>query len=374
MSFYAYYFALYAQIAIGISFMPLWLQSAGLSIQEIGTTSATASLLAVLINPIAGGMADRTGQAKVILIGLILLALFANFGLQLATTPFAIAAIFLLSRFVSAPLIPLSESILIANLAAHRLEFGKVRAWGSAAVVITTLVCGYLVDWQGPTVIIVMVSLVLVSQALLASALPRRARIRDNSTSVASIGKAIRNRSFLLLVGSASIAQACHGVFYAYSTFRWIEAGHSTFAIGIFWALGVSVEIIAFALGSRLSSRLTAGKIIAIGCAAGALRWGTFAYSADLYPTIAMQILQAGSLAMSQIGVATYMRRNIPNAALSSATGTYAAGTGLISALFILTAGQLYALDSALVFMSTSMACIFAAGVALLLVRREKHA
>ncbi|MBJ7578447.1 MFS transporter [Devosia sp. MC532] len=373
MSFYAYYFALYAQIAIGISFMPLWLQSEGLSIQDIGTMTAAGALLAVLINPIVGGLADKTGQAKFILLGLIALALFANAGLQLASTPVAIAGIFLFSRFVSAPFIPLSESILLANLASTRLEFGKVRAWGSGAVVVTTLLCGYLVDWQGTAAVIVLVSVVLVCQAVLASALPRRTRTRDQATSLATISTAIRNRSFLLLVGSAAIAQSCHGVFYAYSTFRWIEAGHSTLAIGAFWALGVGAEVFAFALSSRVSARLTAGKIIAIGTIASVLRWGTFAYSADLYPTLFMQLLQTGSLAMTQIGVATYMRRNIPVEALSSATGTYAAGTGLISALFILVAGQLYALDSALVFLCTSIACIFASIVALLLVRTENN-
>ncbi|WP_281261301.1 MFS transporter [Devosia submarina] len=333
------------------------------------------SLLAVLVNPLVGGMADRTGGSKFILIGLIILASVASATLFAAPTPLAVALVYLVCRFISAPLIPLSESILIANLAAYRLEFGRVRAWGSVSVVVTTLLCGYLVDWSGPAVIVILLTLVLAIQAGFALALPRRVRDGEGGpSSAAAITIALRSRSFLLLVGSAAISQACHGVFYAYSTFRWLDAGYTTFDIGLFWAIGVAAEIIAFACGGWITARLSPGTIIAIGCIAGVLRWGTFAYSTELLATLFMQLLQGATLGMTQIGVAAYLRRHIRPHTLSSATGSYAASSALIASLFIFAAGHAYAVSSGSVFLCASAFCVLALAVAGTLVRLERNA
>ncbi|WP_164854738.1 MFS transporter [Devosia sp. 1566] len=374
MAFYAYYFALYAQVAIGITFMPLWLKSGGLTVQEIGVCLALASALAVVVNPVVGGAADRTRSNKAILFGLVVLATLASAALLAANGPLIVAGVYLILRFVSAPLIPLSESILIANLATYRLEFGRVRAWGSASVVVTTLLCGYLVDWSGPTVILLVLILVLALQAGLSSALPGRgdgAAIGPIST--AAIAKALRNRSFLLLIGSAAISQACHGLFYAYSTFRWLGAGYSTFEIGMFWTIGVAAEIIAFAFASRITTRLTPGMIISIGCLAGVLRWGTFGYSTDILPTLLMQLLQGATLGLTQVGVAAYMRRHVAPHFLASATGSYAAAGGLLGSVFILVGGQLYASGSGSVFLFASALCAFGLVAALCMIRLEKR-
>jgi PPP family 3-phenylpropionic acid transporter len=372
MAFYAFYFALYASVAIGITFMPLWLRSQGLTEQDIGICIAVASILAVVINPLVGGAADRTRRNKAILTGLIVLACLASFILLAANGPLMVACAYLVARMVSAPVIPLSESILIANLAAHGLEFGRVRAWGSASVVVTTLVCGFLIDWTGPTTIVVMLTFVLMMQAALSTTLPNAGHgMQSNPISAAAIASALRNRGFLLLIGSAAISQACHAVFYVYSTFRWLEAGHSTSSIGVFWGIGVAAEIVAFAFGSRITARLAPGAIIGLGCLAGVLRWGTFGLSAQLLPTLFVQILQGATLGMTQVGVAVYLRRHIAPEFLSSASGSYAASAGLLAGLCILVGGRLYAADSGSVFLFTSALCALALIVAISMMRLE---
>lgn len=372
MAFYSFYFALYAQIAIGITFMPLWLRSKGLTEPDIGTYLALAWVIAVIVNPLVGSTADRTRRHKVILIGLIVGATLTALTFPTVGGTLIVGALFLVYRSFTASLVPLSESILLANLTRYGLDFGRVRAWGSASVVMTTLLCGFLVDWTGPTAIIYLLLVILVTQIVLSTGLPSTAREGQPPVTTAAIVSALRNRSLLLLVGSAAVSQACHGVFYAYSTFRWLEAGHSTSAIGIFWGLGVGAEIIAFALGSRLTSRFSPGKIIAIGCLAGILRWGLFGLSAETIPTLVIQVLQGVTLGMTQVGLAAYMRRNIAPEFLSSASGVYAASTGLITALAIFASARLYPIDSGYVFLLTAGLCALAMLVALTMVRYEK--
>lgn len=371
MAFYAFHVALYAQIAIGITFMPLWLRAQGLSEASIGLCMAAAAIVAVAINPLVGTFADRTRLNKPILIALIIGATLAVMVLNAVSGLLVVAAVFLIYRALISPLVPLAESILIANLAAYRLDFGQVRAWGSASVIATTLLCGFLVDWFDARVILYLLLAILLAQIVASRGLPARAREGQPAITGAAILRALRDRGFLLLLGSAAISQACHAVFYAFSTFRWLEAGHSTSAIGMFWSLGVGVEILAFVFGRHITARFSAGRIILIACIAGVLRWGLFGLSAELAPTLAVQILQGATLGLTQVGVVAYVRQNIAPSFLASAMGVYHAAAGLIAALAILIGAQLYPLGSSHVFLFTAALCAFAAVVALFITDRN---
>lgn len=359
MVFYAFYIALYAQIAIGITFLPLWLKAQGLSEATIGTCMAAAAIVAVVLNPLVGTFADRTRRNKAILFGLVVCAAGATFALTAISGAVLVVIVYLIYRAFSSPLIPLAESILIANLKAYRLDFGQVRAWGSASVVATTLLCGFLVDWFDTRAVIWLLLGVLMAQVFASSGLPSRAGDARPAITFAAILRALRSRSFLMLLGSAAISQACHGVFYAYSTFRWLEAGHSTSAIGIFWSIGVGMEIVAFVLGRRITARLSPGNIILIACIAGILRWGIFGLSANLVPTLIVQLLQGATLGLTQVGVASYMRQRVAPEFLSSASGVYSASVGLITALAILVSARLFPISSGYVFLFTALLCAF---------------
>ncbi len=367
MAFYAFYVALYAQIAIGITFMPLWLKAQGLDEATIGMCMAAAAVIAVVVNPLVGIFADRTRLNKVILVSLILCATCATLALTAISSAFLVATVFLVYRALISPLLPLAESILIANLSDYRLDFGQVRAAGSASVVATTLVCGFLVDQFDTRVILYILLVILVAKVVTSNGLPARARGAQPAITTVAILHALKNRSFLLLLGSAAVSQACHGVFYAFSTFRWMEAGHSTSAIGIFWSLGVGMEIVAFVLGRRIAANLSPGIIIQIACLAGIFRWGIFGMSAELAPTIVVQVLQGATLGLAQVGVASYLRQSIAPDFLSSASGVYWAATGLITALAILVSSHLYPINSSYVFLFTALLCSFAAIVAALI-------
>lgn len=278
-----------------------------------------------------------------------------------------VIVVYLMYRSLSSPLVPLAESILIANLTAYRLDFGQVRALGSASVVATTLLCGFLVDWSDTRAIIWLLQVALMAQLVASSGLPPRAGGAQPVITYVTILRALRSRSFLMLLGSAAISQACHGVFYAYSTFRWLEAGHSTSAIGIFWSIGVGVEIVAFVFGGRIIARLAPGKIIRIACIAGILRWGIFGISAELASTLVVQLLQGATLGLTQIGVASYMRQSVAPEFLASASGVYSASVGLITALAILVSARLFPINSSYVFLFTALLCVFGAVTATLM-------
>ena len=340
--FNAYYVTLYAPIAVLISFFPLWLRSQGLTEADVGLCLSLGSVLAIVANPIVGTIADKTGRRERLLIVLGSAAALMSLLNFLAEGFTIVLVVYLSVRFFSSGLIPLSESIVLANMKRLDLDFGRIRSWGSSAVVALSPVLGILVDRTGPTAIIAVLFIAYAAQALAACALPvhREERARQPAPS-APMTKVLRVPGFGLLLGSAAISQACHGVFYTYSTFYWLAAGHSAMAIGLLWALGVTAEIMVFKF-SHLVTRRFSWILIVAACGGGVLRWGLLGLSGELPMAILVQLLQGATLGLTQVGVAAYMSASMPPRILSTGTGVYTACTGLLAAVFIYGGGLLY--------------------------------
>ena len=359
--FNTYYVALYAPIAVMISFFPLWLRSQGLTEADVGVCLSLGSILAIVANPIVGVIADRTGRRERLLIILgsttALMSLF-NFIAEGFTI---ILMVYLSVRLFSSGLIPLSESIVLANMKWLDLDFGRIRSWGSAAVVALSPILGILIDRTGPTAIIVVLSMAYAIQAFVACALPvqiKEERTLERGPS-APMREVLRIPGFNLLLGSAAISQACHGVFYTYSTFYWLAAGHSAMTIGTLWALGVMAEIVVFKF-SHLITRRFSFVMIAAACGAGILRWGLLGLSGELPVAILVQLLQGATLALTQVGVAAYMNSAVPSRILSTGTGLYTAVAGLLAAIFIYGGGLLYPDIGGRLFLVSAALCALA--------------
>jgi PPP family 3-phenylpropionic acid transporter len=351
---------------VWISIFPLWLRSKGLSESDIGLCIALGSVLAVAVNPPVGALADRTGRRKALLLVLTSAAAASSL-FNFAAEGFALLlAAYIATRLFSASLIPLSESIILANLQPLRLDFGRVRACGSAAVVVLALVLGRLVDTVGIAVVPVVLTTAYVVQALLAARLPDASQVQERPPA-APLSEVARLPRFGLLIGSGAVSQACHGMFYAFSTFYWLASGLSATTIGALWALGVTAEIVAFALGGRLILRVRPALIIVIGCAAAVLRWGLLGASGSLSAAIVVQLLQGATLGLGQVGSAYYINAAVPTRILSTGTGVYSASTGLLAALLIYVGGLAYPSIGGGIFLIASGLCVLALLSALVL-------
>ena len=71
----AYYGVIFFVIGIMLPFWPLWMQSRGLSPEDIGVVMGIGMLMKVVANPVIAGYADRTGTRRG---PLIVLSVFAT--------------------------------------------------------------------------------------------------------------------------------------------------------------------------------------------------------------------------------------------------------------------------------------------------------
>jgi PPP family 3-phenylpropionic acid transporter len=149
-------------------------------------------------------------------------------------------------------------------------------------------------------------------------------------------------RTFFAVVIGASLIQASHAVYYGFSALAWRAAGYDGVTVGALWALGVIAEIVVFAVQGRLPVALTPVRLMMLGAAGAAIRWGAMALDPSFALLWPLQLLHGLSFAATHIGALSYIARSAPfgQAATAQAYLAMALGIGMASAIAV--SGWLY--------------------------------
>lgn len=337
-----FYAAIFGAVGVHIPFWPLWLKDRGLSPSEIGVLVAAACLTRLIANPTVGHLVDHRGDRKRPMLALALAAgiLWAVFPLLNGFWPLLLMTVVAIFPFTS--LMPVGDSLAMMVVHTHRLDYGRVRLWGSLAFVLTaTLIGKALADWP-VTILPWLISAMLLLTAASCTSLPD-ARIPRQDTPPPPIGPLLANRVFLLFLLTASLNQAAHTVYYAFATIHWRSAGLSDSVIGLLWSEGVVAEIVLFALSSRVVVRFGPAGLILAAAIGGAVRWAILGMTADMTWIALSQILHAATFGCAHLGAMHFILRAVPQSLSARAQGIYAAvAVGLAPGLLTPLSGLLY--------------------------------
>lgn len=362
----AFYAAIFAAIGLFIPFWPLWLEGRGLTAAQIATLLAAASWLKIATTPAIAQVSDRSGRAGATMITVALASIFA-FALLLGVEGFwPILFVSLIALATKHALLPLCDSQTLAAVYSRGLDYGRVRLWGSIGFIAAAAAAGPLVERYGIDVFLPLLLLLLVVTLATVAALPNQAGEQSRPQERGDWRPLLRPR-FLTFLICASLLQASHATYYAFSTIHWQAAGHSESTIGLLWAEGVIAEVLLFAVGGAITSRLRPSLLLLIGGACGVLRWWVTGETTWLPALIAVQLLHAGTFGAAHLGAMHFIARRAPKGSAATAQSLYAAiSGGLAMGLALLMAGFLYARDPGFAFYA--MAGL--AGLAILLALR----
>ncbi|MFL5289238.1 MAG: MFS transporter [Rhodopila sp.] len=347
------------------AFMPLWFADRGLSAAEIGQVLGAAALLRVVAGPAWGSAADALGRRRPVLVfaGVAASTLALSFVAATGFLPLLLVAV---AQGVAASAIgPLSDSLALALAREGRLEYGPVRAVGSATFMVATAITGWLLGRTGSWLVPWLQAIGYGSAAALGVALPDAATPPAPSRPFAGL-MLFHNPAFRLAVACTALIQGAHAAYYGFAALLWRSQGISDTVIGLLIAEGIIAEILLFARGRRLVERLGPAGLTTCAAAASILRWSVMACAPPLPVLALVQILHAATFAMQHLSAMLLLSRYVPPEraataqALHSALG-YGAPTGLMTVL----CGWLYARSGGLAFLAMAVA----GGAALLLVR-----
>lgn len=326
------YVALFFLAGVHLPYWPVWLASRGVDAQQLGVLLGIGNW-ARLTTPWIGAWADRTGRGPQLLVA-VAIAVLVTLGLfELAHALPLLVVLSAMLGLAYAPIIPLLDGMSITAAAAGRMDYGRVRLWGSASFILASVVGGWLLQGRDAALVLTTLqssAVILVLAVLWLRRLPSAPRSEPATRggprrSWAEILGQPRFATFLVCVG---FLQGAHAVLYGFGTKHWQQAGISESTIGWFWGVGVIAEVALFAWGARIIAWVGAPGLLGLAGTGAIVRWAALGSTTAIGPTFAIQILHAASFAAMHLGAMSWIRDNIVPDAVNRATAVYTAIAG----------------------------------------------
>jgi PPP family 3-phenylpropionic acid transporter len=333
-------------------------ENVGLSGTEVGSVLAVLPLVGVFAQPVWGQIADRTGSRARVLVVLGLGASTGYAGLLLGRGFGSMLLLTALLACFAAAFVPNAVAVTLAvTRDVSRHAFGLSRVWGTIGFLICVVSFPGLLDAfesrrglvpvpGGPSqpglfLMFPLTGSLALLAALVAMAIPRLGSVAERAAP-GDWRELATHTPYLRLLGFSLLAyfllQGPMALFPIYVRAH----GGSIDSVSRMWVLMLTLEIPLVALSGASLERLGPRGLLAVGVAAGGVRWtlcGLAPGSAWVYPA---QLLHGVTVAGLVIGAPLYVEAAVPGRLRSTGQGVLAmVGMGAGAILSNLAAGWL---------------------------------
>ena len=260
---------------------------------------------------------------------------------------------------------PLADSLALSLARQGLMEYGPVRAVGSATFMLATAAAGSLLTAIGSWLVPFLLAIGYGTSALLSPLLPE-ADVGASRARGFGGWELFKLPAFRLAVGCTALIQGGHAAYYGFAALLWRSQGLSDQTIGLLIAEGIIVEILLFWRGRRMIEWLGPSGLTTCAAVASILRWSVIAFAPPLPILVVVQLLHAATFAMQHLSSMLILGRAVPPERAATAQALHAAlGYGIPAGAAMFVSGLLYARFGGLAFLAMALL----GGSALLLVR-----
>jgi PPP family 3-phenylpropionic acid transporter len=254
----------------------------------------------------------------------------------LAETKPVLFGLTLLVTATLSPMIPLGEALGLRAAMRHGFPYAHARSVGSVAFLVMNVGLGVTIQHVGADAALWSLVICCLAAAVFGFLHPGGGAPPGGGIDTAGVREGWRLTAapaFLAFLVAASAGQASHAVYYAYGSLVWQAQGIGAQVIGMLWAVGVVVETaLMLGPGTRIVTRIGPARALAIGAAAGVIRWGGLALAPGLVALWPLQALHALTFAMAHLGAMAFIATAVPPRLAATAQGVY---VGTLSGLVI---------------------------------------
>ncbi len=360
-----FYLGISGGSAAFLPFVNVFYAGQGLSGREIGVLAAAGPVVALLTTPLLTALADRHGwQRPMLVLGLAGVAV-TTLLIPLAQPFVVLLAVVIGNGLMGSTAGSISDGMIAQMSTRHRINYGKMRLWGSASWVVMSLVGGFLWPRFGLWLMFPLASLLFVATMFMA-------RLLGEQGSHAGAER----RAFRLTAGAAHlwIVLIC-AVFMSLGmvmarTFSAIYIDHVSgqMLVGLYAAVAAAIEIPIMLWTERVLRRVGGPFTLVL---AGILLGGAFIGLATIpRPELLLlaALLEGIGYALFVTAIVQLVARWAPHGQVATYQGLLNAGNyGLAPLLAGLVGGTLFdAIGPQAVFVASAGAV--ALGMAVLLV------
>jgi PPP family 3-phenylpropionic acid transporter len=264
-----FYFSLWGIMGAQMPFFNVYFARLGLSSLEIGILATAFPLMTLFFGPALSLLADRRRwQKRMLLISiggtgaLLILFLFPRTFAPLLVLVLIRAALF-------SPMMSIGDGMVARMATRHRIDFGKLRLWGSLSFAVAALVCGALWEHWGFQAMFIVTSVLTLPVLWAATGLEESAPAAP--TANAHIAKSAasptwhdvrRDRGLIALLVAVSLVGIAEGMYGTFSGVYMDRLGGSQFLVGALFGLSALAELPAMHYSGAIFRKL--GKPVSI--------------------------------------------------------------------------------------------------------------
>lgn len=309
LNFALFFFAYYGYIGVFSPYASLYFADRGIPAAQIGILMSMMQVMRIFGPNLWGWVADHTLRRVMVLRATSAMSALVFCGMFWGESfVFFLILMLALNLFTSAQG-PLSEALMLSSMRGDLTHYGRLRLWGSVGFIVTVMVAGQLLDWQGielmpwiALVLLLMVSVVALNMREEAS--PHR------SHDMPSVRQLLRQREVIAFFVSTFLMIAAHASLYVYYSLYLSQIGYSKTVIGLMWSLGVVAEILFFYFQAPLFRRFGVATLMLASLAIGVVRFLMIGWGAEsLWLLLIAQLLHAATFGVHHsASVATLQR------------------------------------------------------------------
>lgn len=274
----SFYFAYYAALGAFNPYWALYLKERGQDIAAISILMSLWYATRVFAPTTWSMLAARSARPiRWLRMGSVLTLLsFAFF--TVAHDLSALFVVMCVFCFMYNAVMPQFESITLSHLVGKSERYGRIRVWGSIGFVGVVALFGVLLDHL-PVTALPWLMLPLFAAMAIASFFNDygRAPIAVTDSESPSFMAKFRRPEVIAFFIVALLVQISFGPYYTFYSIYLDEHGYSTSALGVYWSIGVVVEILVFTFSAWIFRRWNAATVLIVSLIAASLRWAMIA-------------------------------------------------------------------------------------------------
>ncbi len=337
----ALYFCNYGSLGALFPYLPLLLAARGLDAVEISWVMVLTPTANLLVPPLWGTVADVL-RARLWLLRLACLGAGGLVWLLLwADELWAILVAMGLFSFFRMPLNALSDATVYRVMGGARVDYSKVRVWGSIGFALWVLSPGLWPEATRDVAVIATTSALLLMAGLSTVPLPAPPRRRERGV-LGQLGRILSRPPMALFLVATTVYYTGHSMYDVFFSLHLRRSGHDDAFIGVAWSVGVMAEILLMLAAPRFLHRLGSGPLMPLCAAIAALRWLLLSWVSGSSALLLVQPLHAVSFGLWYLSLVKHIQERAPERLRTSlqAMAQASMGTGMV--VGYLAGGQLF--------------------------------
>lgn len=323
------YALLFMAVGITLPFLPGYFAALGLSGAQVGLALAVGPTLAMIMPPLWGQLADRSGRGGMILVVLCLGGAFGFVLLARAEGLWGVLAGLAAFHVFGSSMSSQLDALALRHVQAIGRSYVSLRLWGSIGFVVSTLGFGLSVQRIDRAVVLVPLGLMVAMAAWVALTLAREPpRIEPGpGASWTVVRDLVKRRDIAFFLAATALHWVACAPYHGLFTLHVTALGGSPGVVGVSSAIAVSSEVLVMLTWPRWGARRPASEMLAWAFGASAVRWLIMAVAEGPVMIVVAATFHGLTFGAFYLAAVASMTARVPASLRASGQALFAAAT-----------------------------------------------